>query len=92
MVILQSVGTKAQVGAKHIFPNKICKRSIYDANGFPEYRRLNPENGGHSFNFKGRYCKEEVTITNQRIVPYNLFLLMKYDWHINFEIVSTIVA
>lgn len=53
---------------------------------YPNLRR--PDNGEHCFK-KGN-DGQMLKVTNQHIVPYNEFLLMKYRSHINVEIVSSL--
>jgi hypothetical protein len=50
---------------------------------FPSYKR--PDNG--------RYCiKKNVKYENGSVVPYNRFLLLKYQCHINVEVAASIRA
>ena len=48
--------------------------------GYPIYRRCAPEEGGNYF-FAYRKGKH-VTYTNADVVPYNKYLLYKYNCHI----------
>ena len=34
--------------------------------------------------------EKEVIIDNRNVIPYNLYLLKKYNCHINFEVVDSI--
>ena len=36
--------------------------------------------------------EKEVIIDNRNVIPYNLYLLKKYNCHINFEVVDSIKA
>jgi hypothetical protein len=58
------------------FPKPFCDETRFVANGFPEYRRRND----------GReYHKRGFVFTNQHVVPYNPYLLMLFQCHINVE-------
>jgi hypothetical protein len=52
-------------------------------NAYPLYRRR--DNGRH-------FIKQGFTFTNQHVVPYNRFLLLKYKCHFNVEIAQGIVG
>ena len=56
---------------------------------YPVYRRRAPKDGGRTAEIERR--GKLVTIDNQSIVPYNPFLLLKYDCHFNVEIVTSVV-
>ena len=58
--------------------------------GFPLYRRRSPEEGGNSC-LKWRGGKR-VQYTNADVVPYNKYLLFKYNCHINVEYCHSINA
>ncbi|GJS84949.1 putative diphthine methyl ester synthase [Tanacetum coccineum] len=58
------------------FPNKYSNRTSNDSNGYPVYRRR--EDG----NFVE---KNHVRLDNRFVVPYNSYLLKKYQAHINVE-------
>ena len=53
---------------------------------YPEYRRRSPEDGGHTGNKRG------VEIDNKWVVPYNAYLLMKYQSHINIQYVVSVAS
>lgn len=59
------------------FPKAFQSETILQENGYPLYRRRN--NGRH-------FIKQGFTFTNQHVVPYNRFLLLKYQCHFNVEI------
>ena len=65
------------------YPQPFCNETALNDDGYPLYRRrdtgLFVEKNGHIF-------------TNQHIVPYNPFLLKKYNCHINVEIATSITA
>ncbi|GJS84946.1 ATP-dependent DNA helicase PIF1-like protein [Tanacetum coccineum] len=58
------------------FPNKYSNRTSNDSDGYPVYRRR--EDG----NFVE---KNHVRLDNRFVVPYNSYLLKKYQAHINVE-------
>jgi hypothetical protein len=58
------------------YPKKFVTRTIFDANGYPVYRR---RDYGHTV------TKREVVLDNRSVVPYNPKLLMKYQAHVNIE-------
>ena len=57
---------------------------------YPLYQRRAPEQGGNSC-FKWRNNRE-VTFTNADVVPYNKYLLYKYNCHINVEYCHSVNA
>ena len=60
---------------KH-FPKKFVDRTTIGEDGFPQYRRR----------ANGRtITKSGVKLDNRHVVPYNPYLLMKYQAHINVE-------
>ncbi|GAU45376.1 hypothetical protein TSUD_89960 [Trifolium subterraneum] len=58
------------------FPKRFVNATVIDSEGYPVYRRR--DNG--VFIKKG-----ELYADNRFVVPYNRFLLLKYDAHINVE-------
>jgi hypothetical protein len=58
------------------YPKKIQEKTIVDLDGYPIYRR---RSGGYTIE------KDSVTMNNTHVVPYNAFLLLKYQAHINME-------
>ena len=58
------------------FPKQLCNHSSVDQNGFPLYRR---RNDGHFVEKSG------VRLDNRNVVPYNKYLLKRYQAHINIE-------
>lgn len=80
-----------------IKPNGHCKSSFLkpfnkhtqkDEEGWVTYRRRSPEDGGNVAVKK--YRGKTITFTNQSVVPYNPYLTLKYDCHINAEYVNSI--
>ncbi|CAJ2678040.1 uncharacterized protein LOC123904970 [Trifolium pratense] len=58
------------------YPKKFVEKTIVDQDGYPIYRR---RSHGHTI------TKSGVTMDNRNVVPYNAFLLLKYQAHINME-------
>lgn len=56
--------------------------TTFTADSYPRYRRRSTENGGIRSN----------QIDNRWVVPYNPYLLKKYNAHINVEICSSILS
>ncbi|XP_016168672.1 uncharacterized protein LOC107611233 [Arachis ipaensis] len=66
---------------KHNYPKEFVAETRRDDDSYPQYRR--------------RFdtpipINQNVTIDNRWVVPYNPWLLLKYDCHINVEICSSI--
>ena len=70
------------------FPKPFCNETTDTADSYPEYRRRSPQNGGRSMFLQ----EKNITIDNSLIVPYNAYLLMKYQCHINVEICTSITS
>ncbi|CAH1414057.1 unnamed protein product [Lactuca virosa] len=58
------------------FPKQFCNHTSVDSNGFPLYRR---RNDGHFVKKSG------VQLDNISVVPYNKYLLKRYQAQINVE-------
>lgn len=63
------------------FPKPYCEETKTDKSGYPTMLR---RNDGRSTMRQGK------SLTNQYVVPYNPYLLYKYNCHINVEICSSI--
>ena len=68
---------------KH-FPKPFCDTSILNPNGYSTYRR---REDGNSFRTRSGF-----KITNEWVVPYNPYLTLRYNCHINLEICSGLEA
>jgi hypothetical protein len=68
------------------FPKSFQSATQADADGFPLYRRRSPADGGYAV------AVDASQIDNSWVVPYNAWLLRKYNAHINVEICSSIKA
>ena len=65
------------------FPKPHCETTHVDERGFVNYKR------DHNNKATTMYRNRRVEVHDGWIVPYNPFLLLKYDAHINLEIAST---
>ncbi|XP_059629827.1 uncharacterized protein LOC132272750 [Cornus florida] len=68
---------------KNLYPRKFVKHTIQGKDSYPIYRRR--KNGQIIF-------VRNAMLDNRWVVPYNPYLLEKYDCHINVEICSGITA
>ncbi|XP_073156642.1 uncharacterized protein [Henckelia pumila] len=64
---------------KSHYPWNFCERTVQGEDGYPIYRR---RNDGQTADVR------RAKLTNQWVVPYNPYLLMRYDCHINVEVCS----
>ncbi|XP_021722692.1 uncharacterized protein LOC110690169 [Chenopodium quinoa] len=75
--------TGVQRSCKNKYPKQFCNETTNNKDGYPIYRR--------------RVTGEQVTIRNaqldnQWVIPYNPYLSMLFDCHLNVEVCSTIKA
>ena len=70
------------------FPKKECKATNSDVDGYPEYRRRLTGPNAHIIPELGKH----KNVDNSWVVPYNPYLLLKYDTHINLEICTSVSA
>ncbi|XP_076057276.1 uncharacterized protein LOC143034815 [Oratosquilla oratoria] len=72
------------------FPKTCRKDLLFGNNGYPLCKRRSIGEGRHSFtrNIKGK----KVTIDNSWVVPYNPYLCLKYNAHINVECSNSIMC
>ncbi|XP_053149050.1 LOW QUALITY PROTEIN: uncharacterized protein LOC128343641 [Hemicordylus capensis] len=63
------------------FPKEYQEQTIANINGYPKYRRRNT---GNSKNQRGK------PIDNRWVVPYNPFLALRYNCHINVEVCASV--
>ncbi|XP_076045864.1 uncharacterized protein LOC143028110 [Oratosquilla oratoria] len=70
------------------FPKTCRSDLLFGNNGYPEYKRRSIGEGGNSF--KVTIKKEEKVIDNSWVVPYNPYLCLKYNAHINVECSNSI--
>jgi hypothetical protein len=67
------------------FPKAFTNETIMNENGYPSYAR--PDNGIH---LKKINNNKETIIDNRFVVPYNPYLTLKYNAHINVELCSSV--
>ena len=70
------------------FPKQFSINTTDDNDSFPTYRRRSTEDGGHIF----INPITNLQLDNKWVVPYNPYLLLKYDCHINVEICNSITS
>ena len=78
---------------EHNFPKKYTDFSTFsEDDGSPVYRRRSPTMGGGSSKVRMKLNRKWVTYeyTSKDVVPHNLWLLEKFDCHINVEICSSL--
>jgi hypothetical protein len=63
------------------FPKRFCEETLANNEGYPEYRR---RDDGRTMTVG------EHEIDNRWIVPYNPYLLLKYNCHINVEVCASV--
>ena len=69
------------------FPKPFVKQTIIDPDGtYVTYKRRSPEDGGRTIQQGGR------TVDNSSVVPYNAYLSLRYNCHINVEVCASIKA
>ena len=60
-------------------------------NIYPKYRRRRPDEGGFTAEIKIRdQAHKEFVVDNSWIIPYNPVLLLKFQAHINLELVASV--
>lgn len=65
------------------FPKPFCNETRTDQSGYPIMMRRND----------GRFIlRKGKPLTNRHVVPYNPYLLYKYNCHINVEICSSVTS
>ena len=76
---------------KHNFPKDFMQFTQSNEDGFPSYKRRSPNRGGHKAQIfvPGRGL---ITVDNRWVIPYNPYLIQKYNAHINVEVCSSILA
>ena len=70
------------------FPHEFADVTDIGEAIYPSYRRRSPEHGGETG--RKRINRKVTTIDNSWVVPYSLYLLMKYQSHINVQYCSTV--
>ncbi|XP_076032999.1 uncharacterized protein LOC143020461 [Oratosquilla oratoria] len=72
------------------FPKPCRDNLLFGNNGYPLYRRRAIGEGGNSFEKKVK--GNIVNVDNSWVVPYNPYLCLKYNAHINVECSNSIKA
>ena len=83
------VAKRNMVDASRIFQKKYTDFLTFsEDDGSPVYRRRSPTMGGGSSKVRMKLNRKWVTYeyTSKDVVPHNLWLLEKFDCHINVEI------
>ena len=74
---------REHIGCKDRYPKDFTELTIHGQNSYPIYRR---NNNGRKVFIRGHQ------LDNRWVVPYNPYLLAKFNCHINMEICSMIQA
>ena len=69
------------------FPKPFCNNTELDSAGYPKYRRRPPVD-----NSLRPATSSGIEIDNRFVVPYNPFLTVKFDAHINVELCCSVTA
>lgn len=72
------------------YPRNFLKETETGEDGYPSYRRRQPEDGGFTTRMKIRGRGDEVTVDNRWVVPYNPMLCKIFKSHINVECCNSI--
>ena len=78
-------GDQAAVCSKH-FPKEFAKETIVSQESFTILRRRSPVDGG--FTCKIGPENRKTVVDNRSVVPYNPYLLARFNAHINVEVVA----
>ena len=70
------------------FPKRFNSTTIVERDGYPEYRRRAPGEGGYT----GRKEGSMIEVDNRWVVPYSPYLLKMFGSHINVEFCASIVV
>lgn len=71
------------------FPKPFASRTTIHEDSYPEYRR---RNNGRTFTVRNPNGGPLIVLDNRWVVPYNPYLLQKYQSHINVEVCGTVGA
>ena len=79
-----------QSTCSNIIPKRFSKEMFFRKDEILEYKRRGLDDGGYS---DVKAVKNNiVTLDNSGVVPFNPYLTMKFQAHINCEIVNTVAA
>ena len=82
-----STGQVGKICDEH-FPKEFQMDTVMTNGMYPEYRRKSLEDGGRTHKMKVR--GQHFRLNNRCIIPYNPFLSLKYNAHINVEVVISV--
>ena len=68
------------------FPKAFQAKTTLDSESYPKYRRREQKP------VIMRYAGKEIPVTNRYVVPYNPYLLLKFNAHVNVEVCNTVSA
>ena len=75
------------------YPKPFQKHTSHGQNNYPLYRRRHPNDGGFTAKIKiSAQNNQDFVVDNSWIIPYNPTLLLKYQAHINVEIVASVLG
>jgi len=72
------------------FPKAFCRQTTMGEDSYPNYRHRSPTEGGRTFQKFDH--GQSTTVDNQWVVPYNPYLLLRYNCHINVEYCASVKA
>ena len=81
---MQSLGTNLLATCSNQFPKPWQAATVIQDDGYPLYQR---SHNGNIYLGKNGYI-----YTNQQVVPYNLYLSLRYQAHINVEVCASVKA
>ena len=87
---MENIGNSSVKVCTKDYPKQFQKSTEMSEFSYPRYRRRAPLDGGRTaeITIRGKI----IVIDNQVVVPYNPFLLLKFDSHINFELTISVVS
>ena len=72
------------------FPKMFTDHTSIPEDSYPKYRRKSPASGGQKTTIRVRGT--EVNLDKSSMVPYNPLLLLRYQAHVNVEVVHSVQA
>ena len=72
------------------YTKEFCSQTIPNVNGYPTYRRREEFHASGTRKSYPSRSRPEIHVDNRYVVPYNKFLLLKYDCHINVEVCASL--
>ena len=75
-----------------MYPRDFNVQTRIGDDSYPRYRRRPPEQNGHTGHIYVTSAKKNMEIDNRYVVPYNIWLLLRYKSHINVEYCASIKA